>query len=142
MPRLNLRDLRRVRKCLGKSQSAFAALVGVSTKAIQSYEQGWRSTPAHVQRMALLLLIMSRRKSEARTSPPCWKLRRCAPETTARCPAYQFREGRLCWLVTGTLCEGKKAESWTAKMAGCGHCAVLERQLQPRAGRPTRRERN
>jgi len=40
-------DLRRVRGLLGKSQSEMAALLGISTRAVQSYEQGWRPSPAY-----------------------------------------------------------------------------------------------
>jgi DNA-binding transcriptional regulator YiaG len=53
---IKLSDIPRVRKVLGVSQAQMAALLGISTKAVQSYEQGSRSVPAHVQRLAALLL--------------------------------------------------------------------------------------
>ncbi|MDH3720234.1 MAG: helix-turn-helix domain-containing protein, partial [Desulfobacteraceae bacterium] len=38
------------RKKLSKTQKQMASLLGVSIKAIHSYEQGWRSVPPHVER--------------------------------------------------------------------------------------------
>jgi len=136
MADINLRELRPVRKALGKSQSELAALVGVSTRAIQSYEQGWRPTPPLVLKMAMLLLFLSRRGPEG-TVPPCWELRECATRLRAACPAYQLKEGRLCWLVTGTLCEGRERSSWEDKMARCEACSVLRRHLD--VGEPVER---
>ncbi|MDH4317770.1 MAG: helix-turn-helix domain-containing protein, partial [Desulfobulbaceae bacterium] len=34
---------------LGKTQKELAELLGISLKAVQSYEQGWRSVPLHVE---------------------------------------------------------------------------------------------
>lgn len=39
-----------LRAKLGKTQKALAELLGVSLKAVQSYEQGWRAIPMHVER--------------------------------------------------------------------------------------------
>ena len=35
------------RQYLGKTQSQMAQVLGVSLKAIQSFEQGWRNIPVH-----------------------------------------------------------------------------------------------
>jgi len=124
----DLRDIRAVRKALGKSQSELAALVGISTRAIQSYEQGWRPTPPLVHRLALLLLFLSRRKDNAQALA-CWQMRHCSPDVLANCPASQFNNGNLCWLVTGTLCHGKRAPSWRAKMSLCETCPVFQQHF-------------
>ncbi len=130
MSSLNVCDLRKVRKALGKSQSEFAALIGVSTRAIQSYEQGWRPAPAHVQRTALLLLFLSRKKSGGQRERPCWEQRDCDPRVFTNCAAYQFREGLLCWFVTGTLCDGEETKSWEAKIGKCVECCVMKGRLE------------
>ena len=44
------------RKQLGKTQKSLSKLLGVSLKAVQSYEQGWRAVPAHVERQIFFLL--------------------------------------------------------------------------------------
>ena len=47
-------EIRQIRELLGKSQREFAGLLGVSLRAVQSYEQGWRSVPACVRKLARL----------------------------------------------------------------------------------------
>jgi DNA-binding XRE family transcriptional regulator len=48
------------RQYLGKTQSQTAQLLGISLKAIQSFEQGWRNIPVHIERQVLFLLASSR----------------------------------------------------------------------------------
>ncbi len=50
-------SVREIRSELGLSQSELAALVGIGTRAIQSYEQEWRQPSEMVERVVLLLLI-------------------------------------------------------------------------------------
>ena len=45
-----------IRAYLGKTQKELAQLLGTSLKAIQSFEQGWRRIPVHVERQVLFLL--------------------------------------------------------------------------------------
>ncbi|MCI5210180.1 MAG: helix-turn-helix domain-containing protein [Candidatus Electrothrix sp. ATG2] len=52
------------RKKLGKTQKTLAGLLGVSVKAVQSYEQGWRSVPLHIERKLYFLLVNRRRRME------------------------------------------------------------------------------
>jgi transcriptional regulator with XRE-family HTH domain len=44
------------RKKLKKTQKQMAKLLGTSIKAIQSYEQGWRSVPVSVERQFFFLV--------------------------------------------------------------------------------------
>jgi DNA-binding transcriptional regulator YiaG len=44
-----------IRRHLGKTQLQMAQLLGISLKAIQSFEQGWRNIPGHIERQVLLL---------------------------------------------------------------------------------------
>jgi len=127
MKHMSLSDLRAVRKALGKSQAELAQMLGASRRAVQSYEQGWRRVPRHVQKMAGLLLYLRRRKRRA--VPPCWKVRRCPDEIRRNCPAHQLDAGELCWLVSGNMCREGTVVSAGAKMAKCQRCAVVRRWL-------------
>ena len=46
------KEFLRARKILGKTQKQLAELLGTSIKAVHSYEQGWRTVPAHVAAMS------------------------------------------------------------------------------------------
>jgi DNA-binding XRE family transcriptional regulator len=87
---------------LGKTQKEMSQLLGVSVKAIYSYEQGWRSIPTHAER------------------------KKCAPKRRKQCPAYEYKAGRFCWLVNGTICECKAQKSWKEKMKICRECSVMQ----------------
>jgi len=47
---LDSEEFLRARKRLGKTQKQLAELLGTSLKAVTSYEQGWRTVPAYVER--------------------------------------------------------------------------------------------
>lgn len=114
------KELSEIRRHMGKTQSAMADLLGVSHKAIQSFEQGWRRIPAHVERQALWLLAHQRMENtKAKT---CWTVRKCSLLTRRHCPAWEFQTGRFCWFVNGTVCHGKRQGSWEEKMAMCRRC--------------------
>lgn len=129
---VDLGDLRSIRKALGKSQSKMAALLGVSTRAIQSYEQGWRTPPATALKLAAYMLYLKCSQSQPATGPPCWELRRCEPARRAECFAFQIGQGHCCWLVTGNTCGGRTFPSWPAKLAHCRRCPAMRRWLDRR----------
>jgi len=52
------KDFSSIRKNIRKTQKQMSEILGVSLKAIQSFEQGWRKIPAHVERQTLFLLAM------------------------------------------------------------------------------------
>jgi DNA-binding XRE family transcriptional regulator len=117
-----------LRKRLKKTQLELARLLGTSIKAVHSYEQGWRLVPAHVERQLLYLVAMARTKMGER--PPCWAAKDCPAERRARCPAWEFQAGDLCWFINGTHCEGFARRSWKEKMAVCGSCEVFRSQFR------------
>ena len=123
------KELKRIRKALGKSQSELAVLLGVSTRAVQSYEQGWRPVPPHVRKLTGLLLFLKRRKDSPKL-PPCWKVVKCDRDVRSRCLAYQYRAGDLCWLVSGDYIRGRKRGSQEAKVAHCRKCPVMSQWLE------------
>jgi hypothetical protein len=100
-----------------------AQLLGVSTKGIQSFEQGWRGIPAAVERQLLMLLGL--KKAFVRGKRPCWSIKRCSEETRRECPVWEFGAGNICWLFNGTRCRGK-ADSWTQKTKSCRKCEVFQ----------------
>jgi len=111
------------RKRLKKTQKQMAELLGTSLKAIHSYEQGWRSIPAHVERQLYYLLTCSRDNQSAPKS--CWTIKKCPSSRRKNCPAWEFRSGRLCWFINGTICQGEPHKTWKEKMEVCRTCEVL-----------------
>jgi len=100
-----------------------AKLLGVSLKAVHSYEQGWRSIPPHVERQMFFLVFKMRQGRNAQK--PCWVIKKCPPEKKNDCPAWEFQAGKMCWFITGTLCEGEAQQDWADKMKICRSCEVF-----------------
>jgi DNA-binding XRE family transcriptional regulator len=119
-------EFSRARSLLGKTQTQMAELLRASAKAIQSYEQGWRSIPAHVERQILFLLAM---KQGRKNQKVCWIVRKCTLEKRRYCPAWEFKAGGFCWFINGTLCEGKSQRDWHEKMTICRSCPVMQSLL-------------
>jgi transcriptional regulator with XRE-family HTH domain len=115
------------RSKLGKTQAHLAELLRASSKAVQSYEQGWRSIPAHVERQLLFLLAMKGRKAGQKD---CWTVRKCSPDKKRDCPAWEFKAGRFCWFINGTMCDGKAQRDWNAKMKMCRSCEIMSSLLK------------
>ena len=120
-------EFKSIRKTLQKTQKQMAELLGVSLKAVHSYEQGWRKVPAAVERQMFFLL--SRKMSSNNGLKPCWKIRKCSAEMKHHCPAWEFRSGDLCWFINGTVCDGEAHKSWRQKMKVCRSCEVFKSQL-------------
>ncbi|MGW8286684.1 MAG: helix-turn-helix domain-containing protein [Desulfobulbales bacterium] len=110
---------------LDKSQKEMSQLLGVSVKAIYSYEQGWRSIPTHVERQVFFLLSRKRGARNLSKAKPCWIIKKCPPKRRKECPAYEYDAGKFCWLVNGTICECKAQKNWKEKMKICRECAVM-----------------
>jgi DNA-binding XRE family transcriptional regulator len=112
-----------------KTQKEMAQLLGTSVKAVQSFEQGWRRIPVHVERQLLLLHVMKRRK--ARKVRSCWEIRGCSLLLRQTCPAFEFHSGHLCWFINGTLCKGRAQGTWANKMKICRGCQVFGAAVGP-----------
>jgi DNA-binding XRE family transcriptional regulator len=120
-----------IRRHLGKTQNQMAQMLGVSAKAVQSFEQGWRNVPVHVERQVLLILGLKSRASKK--SDACWLMRNCPEDKREDCPAWQYDAGNLCWFINGTICEGTPQGSWQKKMKICRSCEVY-RSILPLKG--------
>lgn len=121
---MNSNEFSRVRRALGKTQSELARLLCVSVKAIQSFEQGWRKVPVSNERQ--LLFILALKTSSNGDSRLCWEIRNCPPERRGRCPTWEFKAGKFCWFINGTLCHGETQRSWGHKIELCRQCEVFQ----------------
>lgn len=111
------------REQLNKSQTQLASLLGVSQQAVQKFEAGARSIPAHVERQ--IFFLISRIKTNDILRKPCWIQKDCPTEWKLKCPAWEFQAGNYCWFINGTLCKGTVQKSWQDKMKLCRKCKVL-----------------
>jgi DNA-binding transcriptional regulator YiaG len=117
--------VKRIRKKIGMTQTGVAHALGVSLRAIQSYEQGWREVPTNIM-VQLLVLTAAHHPSEVERKP-CWEITSCPPERQAQCPCRRT-DGSLCWLVSGRMCAGA-ANSGCHDIQGCLHCPVIKQIL-------------
>jgi hypothetical protein len=117
----------KIRHSLGKTQKQMAQLLGVSIKAVQSFEQGWRKIPAHIERQLLYLFILQQPKQ--RKFPKCWNVNKCSPQQRLQCPAWELKYGHHCWFINGTFCQGKAQDDWHKKMEICRQCHILKSNL-------------
>ncbi len=107
---------------LGKTQKELAKLLGISLKAVQSYEQGWRTVPLHVERQ-LYFLLVNQRADTIKKRNCCWNIIKCTNKQ--ECPAWEFQAGHLCWLLSGTRCGCAAKEGHKSEMEICRQCPVL-----------------
>lgn len=116
-----------IRGILGRTQAELATALGVSTKAVQSYEQGWRDVPIRVMIQLLVLLALYRR--QVMDDVPCWEIRRCPADMREKCAAFMVGRGQFCWFIGGKTCT---PESWdkSAGIMPCMQCPVVHRLLQ------------
>ena len=120
---MDSKEFKKLRKRLNKLQKQMAQLLGVSIKAVHSYEQGWRNIPTYVERQMFFLL--SRVEENQKGRKPCWIIKKCPPETKKQCPAWEFRTGDICWIINGTMCCSGACKEWKEKIDCCRSCEVL-----------------
>ena len=137
-----------IRSEFGKTQKEMAQLLGVSLKAIHSYEQGWRTIPYHVERQLLFIIARRNRLDPLHVKPPtttkheenqindldcsekkntkqCWEIMDCPDQRRENCPAWEFNCGEMCWFINGTICSGKPLKDWKTKITFCKACRVF-----------------
>ncbi len=124
---MDSKEFSQIRHYLGKTQDQLARLLCVSSKAIQSYEQGWRNIPVSAERQ--LLFLLSLKSSTNESFSPCWDILNCPDEWRDNCAAWEYKIGNLCWFVNGTYCQGKFNDDWEKKMETCRKCEVFCRMI-------------
>ena len=124
---MNKMEFSTIRRHLGKSQLQVSQLLGVSLKAVQSFEQGWRNIPVHIERQLLFLLAL--KQHNHKKGKPCWALQNCPKVVRDVCPAWEFQAGQFCWCICGTICQGMVQDSWQKKMKICRRCEVFQKAV-------------
>ena len=117
-------EFKKLRAKLKKTQAQMAQPLGVSLKAVHSYEQGWRKVPAAVERQMYFLAV--KQSTKTGKVKACWQIKNCSPEQKTKCPAWEFGAGELCWFINGTICDGTAQKDWKEKMKICRTCEVFE----------------
>lgn len=120
---MNATEFQFIRQELLKTQKQMSEILGISLKAVQSFEQGWRKIPPYLERQALFLIAL--KMGTRGRIPPCWEIRHCPPRMRENCPAWELKSGHLCWFINGTICRGKPQMSWSQKMVICKKCKVF-----------------
>lgn len=117
-----------IRKRLKKTQKEMAALLGVSIKTVESYEQGLRNIPVNVERIVYYLLFkLNMEKFNGKEH--CWDIKKCPPSTRENCIAWAAKEGFFCWFLTGKVCAHE--ESISQKATGsCFECSFFKDNLE------------
>ena len=116
-----------IRRALGLTQKQMAQALCVSIKAVQSFEQGWRNIPSHIEREMLLLSSLNRFSNiEISALPePCWNILNCPEDQKDKCLVFKLNARHYCWYISGTCCKGKPNKSWEEKIAHCKKCEVF-----------------
>jgi len=117
-------EFKSFRKRMNKTQRQIAQLLGVSVKAVESYEQGWRNIPAHMERQ--MFFLISKMIGDPEVTKPCWVIKKCSSKKKKQCPAWEFKAGKLCWFINGNICCGIVHKNWEEKMKFCRSCEVLK----------------
>lgn len=121
-------NIKSVRDELGVSQSELARISGVSTRTIQSCEQGWRRPGPELEK-AVLLLLMVHRNGGHLPQYLCWETVNCPPERREKCITYRTGQGQLCWFLHGTLCIESHQQPWELKRNICMNCTLFRSLL-------------
>jgi len=118
--------MRTVRDALGMTQADLARTLRVSVRAVQSYEQGWRTLPAPLAIQLLTLLAVH--KGHAEHGQPCWELAKCPAGARGECPSFHLAGGRFCWLIAGDTCCGRVPKKGDTTLP-CLSCPVTARLM-------------
>ncbi len=118
--------VKHIRRELGRTQIELSEALGISIKAVQSYEQGWRDVPVRVLIQLLVLLALYRRQKL--DDVPCWEIRRCSPDQRESCPSFTVGGGQFCWFIGTKDCRPPDSEAPDAILP-CMSCPVVKRLL-------------
>jgi DNA-binding XRE family transcriptional regulator len=121
-----------VRAKLQRTQKEMAELLGVSLKAVESYEQGWRRIPVNIGRI-LYFLLFKMNQNLFGSRDLCWLEKKCPAAIRANCPAWMTREGLYCWFLTGKMCHIER-KGRPVKGMSCSDCAFFKKRLKKITG--------
>jgi DNA-binding XRE family transcriptional regulator len=118
--------VKKIRGILGRTQAELASAIGVSEKAVQSYEQGWRKVPLRVMIQLLVLLALYRKHTL--DDIPCWEIRKCAPAQREQCASFTVGRGQFCWFIGSKACRPPPTTA-SGPILPCMECPVIQRLL-------------
>ena len=124
---MDSKEFTKIRHTLGRTQDELARILCVSPKAIQSFEQGWRNIPSHIEREMLLLLSL--KTSFNSNIQPCWAMKKCSDEWREKCIVWELRAKQFCWFINGTFCQGMMHKNWSEKIKFCRDCEVYRSMI-------------
>lgn len=111
---------------MGRTQAELASALGISVKAIQSYEQGWRAVPVRVMIQLLVLLALYRKRTL--DDVPCWEIRQCDAALRETCPSFTVGRGQFCWFIGTQECRPHRGAKHGPALP-CMDCPVVKRLL-------------
>ena len=118
--------VKQIREILGRTQAELAVALGISEKAVQSYEQGWRNVP--VRTVIQLLVLVALYRKQSMDDIPCWEVRTCDPEMRETCAAFTVGRGQFCWFIGSRECRAPTPVS-PDSILPCMECPVVKRLL-------------
>ena len=121
-------EFSKIRKKLDKTQKEIAALLGVSGKAIESYEQGLRNIPMNIARLVYFLLFKLN-MDKFNGKELCWDMKKCSPHIRENCVSWAAKEGFFCWFITGRVCAHEKLIS-PHPTPTCFNCSFFKKNLE------------
>ena len=122
------KEFSRIRKTLKKTQKEIAILLGISQKAVESYEQGLRNIPRNIERI-MYFLLFKLNMDKLGKGELCWEEKGCSIEIRRNCVAWIADEGFFCWFLTGKTCLGQKMASATDSQ-NCFDCNFFQEKLK------------
>jgi DNA-binding XRE family transcriptional regulator len=122
---MNNQEFVKIRIDMGITQNRLSRILCVSLKTIQSFEQGWRNIPAHIEREMLLFQVLKYSGNSGTPPVPCWQIRDCAEAWRKECIVWALQVRHFCWYLNGTFCFGKAQENWEEKIRLCRQCDVF-----------------
>lgn len=137
---MDSKEFVQIRRSLGKTQEQLSLLLCVSAKAIQSYEQGWRHIPTHIERQ--MFLFLSLKKFPDRRVRACWDIKNCPDGWRENCLVWELQARNFCWFINGTFCQGSKQKIWEKKIELCRECEVYKEVLGSTLQRETQGDLN
>jgi DNA-binding XRE family transcriptional regulator len=118
--------LKHLRSVMDWTQAEAASFLGISKKAIESYEQGWRNVPENLWKGLLTLVAVQ--KNYPRRFKRCWEIMGCEPGLRKTCFCCEKMDGKFCWMTATTNCHVNHPELKKGLMT-CLCCPVVHQFL-------------
>ena len=119
----------KIRKKLGKTQKEMAALLAISIKTVESYEQGLRNIPVNVRRIVYFILFKLN-MDKFTEKELCWDKKKCPSHIRENCVSWLAKEGFFCWFLTGKSCLREKLLSSKFSDDNCFNCIFFKENLE------------